>query len=197
METQSEQPRLLLKAAGAGDLEKVTAMLDEDPALVRARDADGSTALHYAAWHGHREVVELLLARGADLDAKNTRYENPPITMAWENGKSAMVDFLLSKGAAVNIVQAATFGKAHLVRGFLKTDPSLVNLYYRWGTPLHAAVLWGHKEVVQVLLESGADLSLANRNGEDVFSIAEKAVQIASDARNRQAILSLLRRYER
>ena len=35
-----------------------------------AASQDGSTALILAAWHGHKDMVELLLDRGADLEAK-------------------------------------------------------------------------------------------------------------------------------
>src|SRR5437899_12372966 len=63
-----EAPRApaLFEAIKAGDLEKVKAMVSEDPSLVNARDADG-TAILTAVYHRQAEIVNLLVARGASL----------------------------------------------------------------------------------------------------------------------------------
>jgi hypothetical protein len=54
----------LIEAVKARDLERVRALLKER-VDVDASQGDGATALHWAAFHGHRATVELLLARGA------------------------------------------------------------------------------------------------------------------------------------
>ncbi len=54
----------------------VTALLADDPALVNSRDAGGYTPLHLAVWNGKRDTA-LLLAAGADIDARNERGETP------------------------------------------------------------------------------------------------------------------------
>ena len=56
--------RDIIKAAKAGDIAKVRALLGTDRDLVNALDTDGSTPLHCAAWKGHPEVVALLLSAG-------------------------------------------------------------------------------------------------------------------------------------
>src|SRR5437763_16916021 len=63
-----ETPRApaLFEAIKAGELEKVKAMVSEDPSLVNARDADG-TAILTAVYHRQKETVNLLVARGAPL----------------------------------------------------------------------------------------------------------------------------------
>src|SRR5690242_6950511 len=58
----------ILAAAKAGDLGRVTALLDADPVLATASTMLGSQAIHAAHFAGHREVVELLLRRGVELD---------------------------------------------------------------------------------------------------------------------------------
>ena len=56
-------------AAKAGDVAKVRELLTATPALVNARSNDGKTPLHYAAIGGGRAVAELLIHRGANVNA--------------------------------------------------------------------------------------------------------------------------------
>src|SRR5256885_7222216 len=53
-------------AIKAGELDRVKAMVSADPSLVNARDADG-TAILTAVYHRQKEIVNLLVARGASL----------------------------------------------------------------------------------------------------------------------------------
>jgi ankyrin repeat protein len=62
------------EAANYGLLDRVRALLDEDPARVDARN-DWGTPLHEAAFFGHGDIVALLLARGADPFATTCRGE--------------------------------------------------------------------------------------------------------------------------
>src|ERR1700733_2777811 len=66
-----------LKAAGDGDLEKVKTLLKDKPKLVLSKDAAGSTALHWAMYAGHKDVVELLLANNAPVNARDNDGETP------------------------------------------------------------------------------------------------------------------------
>lgn len=71
-------------AIQSGDTGRVRELLTSDPALVRVKDAEGATALHYAAEHGHREIVKLLLERGADINARDDRFHATPTGWAIE-----------------------------------------------------------------------------------------------------------------
>lgn len=53
-------------------------MLAADRSLAQARDEQGATALHHAAFEGRREIVELLLESGADINARDKRYDATP-----------------------------------------------------------------------------------------------------------------------
>lgn len=57
-------------AAGKGDLVKVKALLTKDPKLA-SQITYGITPLVYAVGNSHKDVAELLLAHGADVNAKD------------------------------------------------------------------------------------------------------------------------------
>lgn len=59
----------LMDAIKRRDIEEIKIILDEDGALVNAYDETGATALHYAAFDGFREIVRLLLDRGAEINS--------------------------------------------------------------------------------------------------------------------------------
>jgi len=75
--------REMLDAAREGDLEKVKALLKDDPDLVFVKDDkpgstdNGWTPLHYAAFRGHKDVVELLLANKAPVNAMDEQGGTP------------------------------------------------------------------------------------------------------------------------
>ena len=65
-------------AIEAGDLETVRALLTADPNLVRSRDTQGATALHIAAFHAHRQLIQLLCVAGADINARDDKFGATP-----------------------------------------------------------------------------------------------------------------------
>ncbi len=65
-------------AAAKGDLEKVKVLLKGNPGTdVNAKDNEGRTPLHAAAYNGHKDVVQLLLANKADVNAKDAYSQTP------------------------------------------------------------------------------------------------------------------------
>lgn len=88
----------LRRAASAGDVAKVRALLDAgaDP---NAGNRYGATALSFACDKGHAEVVKLLLERGARVDVKDTFYNSTPVVWAAMKGHAEVLRALLEKGA--------------------------------------------------------------------------------------------------
>ena len=128
-------------AAKGGDLAGVQAELDKG-AEVNGKDDGGWTTLHWAAWHDRKEIVELLIAKGADVNAKtDNQYGDTPLHKAAWGGQKEMAELLISKGADVN---AKSNGGA---------------------TPLHYTTWRGHKEIVELLISKGADVSAKSNGG--------------------------------
>lgn len=96
--------RAVLKAAKQGDLATLRRLVAADAALLGARDKDGSTPLHCAAWKGHVEAVQLLLGAGADVGAKssNDHYGDTPLHAAAHGNQKDVVQLLIERGADVN-----------------------------------------------------------------------------------------------
>jgi len=96
----SEADQALVKAAGtAANIESVKQALN-DGADVNAKPW-GSTPLYEAALYGEKEIAELLIANGADVNAKDHR-EQTPLHLAASLGYKGIVELLITKGADVN-----------------------------------------------------------------------------------------------
>jgi hypothetical protein len=65
-------------AVDGGNIDHVTRALDQRPELVGSRDETGATALHHAAFHGHRSIVNLLISRGAEINARDLEHDATP-----------------------------------------------------------------------------------------------------------------------
>lgn len=116
------------------DLQKVKTLL-EDGANVNEINMWGS-ALHAATRFAPREIVEYLIAHGADINLRGNAGETPLMTAA-QSGKLDIVELLVQKGADVNAV-AAMVG---------------------W-SPLSEAAYSGHYDIVNYLIGKGADVKV-------------------------------------
>ena len=100
----SDPRKANIKAAKSGDAAQVGDLIRMDPDLLQARDTDGSTALHCAAWKGHPAVVDLLLRAGADVNAHNANdhWGTTPLHAAAHANQAAIAQLLLDHGADIN-----------------------------------------------------------------------------------------------
>jgi ankyrin repeat protein len=122
----------IAKAAFDGDVNTVRSLLASDKSLVFDKDNYNTTPLHWAAQKNHKEIAELLLANGADVNALNL-YGDTPLHFAASAGSYDVAKVLLDHDAEVNIVD--------------KPPPS--------ETPFHSARTEGHQDLARLLAEHG------------------------------------------
>jgi ankyrin repeat protein len=104
-------------------------MLKQDSSRVHERGGDGQTPLHFAQ---SREVVDLLLAHGADIDARDVDHRSTPAQWMLKGkrdaGRFALAEYLVERGAGVDIFLAAALGLTERLRRLLQENPSLIEL---------------------------------------------------------------------
>ncbi len=154
-------------AAMRHDVERVRALL-RDGADVNAAQPDGATALHWAAYHRDPDLARLLTEAGADVSAAN-RNGSTPMWLAASQGDAATVRVLLDGGADANealplgrrpLMLAARSGSVEAVRALLDrgANPN-AREDARGTTALMQAADQGHADVIEILVEHGADVA--------------------------------------
>jgi len=182
---------LVCLAAGASDPRLIDAVKKQDAAAVRsllaqhvnveAAEADGSTALHWAAQRDNLSLVDLLIAAGANARAA-TRYNITPLYLASINGNSAVIERLLQAGADPNstshegqtaLMSASLAGKADAVR-LLLSRGAKVNVAepYKGQTALMWAASEGNTAAAEMLVEFGAEVKAKSKGGFTPFLFA-------------------------
>ncbi len=152
-------------AAEKQDWAAVSAQITSKADL-NATQADGATALHWAAYHDKAEIVEKLLKAGAKADLAN-RYGITPLLIACQNGHEGIVRALLAAGANANASQlggeeaimiASRTGKAGVVKALLEKGARIESRDRSGQNSLMWAAAAGNTEVVELLIQHGADV---------------------------------------
>ncbi len=162
-------------AVAASETTAIERLLAAQPDLVNRGDALGRRPLHYAVEAGRKELADLLLDRGAQVDAAGFSsddrlggYGFRPVALAlwhhpyWrQRNDYDIARRLLARGARYSITIAAALGDEDRVRELLGTNAALANEQEPGGKrPLSAAAERGHGTIVQRLLAAGADPNL-------------------------------------
>src|SRR5262245_23683863 len=156
-----------IDAIKAGEFERVKAMVSADPTLIDARGRTGESAILTAVYHRQKEIVNLLVARGASLS----------LFEAAAAGEHERVERLVAGDpAAVNSYSAdgwtplhlaAFFGHAKIAELLLNSEADVAARSHNsnGNTPLHAALAGNHKMVAGLLIGHGADVNAADAEG--------------------------------
>ena len=112
----------LIGASETGNVDEVRAVLGDHAELINRKDSTGATALHYAAFGGHRSVVQELVKRGADVNARDSKFGATPTGWA--------IEYLREVGGLLGIeledfAHALRRGEVEWVTRFLRRFPAL------------------------------------------------------------------------
>jgi ankyrin repeat protein len=111
------------------------------------------------------EVSRLLEAEPALLDAKNERGATAVLTACY-TGRNEIRDYLIAKGARLELEEAAAAGQLLRVKELVEAEPAAARSYSPDGFPIMAlAAAFGHEEVVRYMLSKGADVNAVATNG--------------------------------
>ena len=130
-------------AINSGELQKVERLIESGVDLNFAAPSNGQTPLVLSVLSQHVDMAAALVKAGADVRvAEKTSWRRRPIQLAASAGYSALVaDMLRRSPDEVRSVDAMLF------------------------TPLHNAAVGGHLEVVQLLVDAGAEVDAADDRG--------------------------------
>ncbi|CAN9398621.1 unnamed protein product [Alternaria alternata] len=182
-------------AARNGHVEVVKLVAMHDESLVTARDEWDNSVLDAAARWGNANMVRLLLEKGAPLNAD----DGGAISNACEIGAHAAVRVLLEHGAQTEtkgdgarwppLHTAIQEGAWQCVRELLRFK-SDANHECSGGTPLMFAVKAKRLDMVQLLVEHGADVN--KRHDEQTATALQTALQTAMSQESRRAMVEWL-----
>ncbi|XP_067653211.1 serine/threonine-protein phosphatase 6 regulatory ankyrin repeat subunit B-like [Haliotis asinina] len=144
-------------------------------------DEDGDNILHWACRGGNVKIVNYILMRNSvNINRKGRGGLTPVMLAAWR-AKRKVFDSLVKKSADLsgfenygkNILHLACEGtNVEIVKRILRLHIVDINCRFNEMTPLLLAVKYQPRNVFQLLLESGADPSLVNRDGDNALHLA-------------------------
>lgn len=187
---------LLQSAAITGRTESVRVLL-EAGANINAVNDRGQTALHvpldvknsnYKKYKLSKDTLELLLAKGADMNLKD-KNGRTPLLLAAESADGEIVTLLLDKGADVNakddesgftaLHYAARSGKKDAAEVLIARGADINTKDNQGHTPLYVAVNHDYR-VAELLIDKGANSSIRTESGQTLMELAQERKEVGS-----------------
>src|SRR5688572_9768605 len=162
-------------------LKTVGKLLDAEPDLLNKGDKRSNQPIHWATMTRQPEAIDGLVRRGADINARRMDGARPihltngdyfyrgwrDVSRFWRVTPAAVMAHLTARGAHIDLPTACHTGNIARVRELLGQDPTLANTlgehegyYLGAGAPLSNAAAVGRMDIVQLLLDHGADPNL-------------------------------------
>ena len=163
------------------DLKRMRDLLDAEPALIHKGDNGSNQPIHWATMTRQLDAIDELLRRGADINARRADRAQPihltngdyfyrgwrDVPKGWPVTPAQVMAHLKARGAVIDLPTACHTGDIERVRELLRQDPSSANktgehegYYLGAGAPLSNAASVGRMDIVQLLLDHGADPNL-------------------------------------
>ena len=169
---QDDADETLLRASDSGNLKKATRAIAEGANVNKKSELNhGFAPLHAASQHDHVEVVDLLLASGADASATSLEENRSPLHYASAHGSLRVVQSLVRHGVNVNepcgapdyaftpIMCAAMHGHVAVIHALAAAGAVVDHVNFQGATAIAASVQNGQVEAVRALVQLGVDVN--------------------------------------
>lgn len=175
----------LLAAAARGRVDVIRTLVANGVDL-DGRDAHGRTPLHIATYGAHHAAMRALVTAGADPNAlENDRYDIVTIaavaddleTLETALSLGARADNITSPYDGTALIAAAHLGHVEIVRALIDAGAPLDHVNNLGWTAVIEAIVLGdggprHVETLEILVRAGANLQLADRDGQTPLELA-------------------------
>lgn len=142
------------KAITDNNLNRVKALVEENPDIVNITNTAGEGPLYMASYFGHLPIIEYLIEHGANVNHKENRNGWTALNLAVHGAHTNVVEYLLTAGADWNI--PTKYGDTPLIIACHKNKNN------------------SHLEIIKMLLILGPDVSVENSGGHNALSYAEE-----------------------
>jgi len=167
----------LVNTAGAGNLEKLKCLLENDDyvKIIEGTDKNlaGRNALIHAIFNNRLEIISFLISKGADINARSY-WGGTSLTRALEQKHIEIAKYLINQGADIEeegltgdspLMSALDCGDNSVVELLVEKGVDLEKHAYCTGPPLIIAVRTGSIDTVELLIKCGADINGIGSDG--------------------------------
>lgn len=172
--------KIFIKAASQGNLSLIKICFDNGINIDLDNDynSDGNNALMEAANNDHIEIVQLVIIKGANVNAKNGLRQTALMISAIRSAE-IIAKFLLDHDAKINetnkygmtaLMIASMFGNIAVIKLLLDREANIEKMYFESKicdlrfTPLLIATAYSQEEAVDILLKHGAQVNAADKS---------------------------------